>query len=159
MGLAELLNVAYDQGVTFLDAADQYASHPCLPEALKTVPREKAVILTTTNSTTANEVKADLERFRRELGTDYIDILLLHCIADHDWNRTLRGPMDVISTREKGIVRSHGTSCHTHRPWELLLPSLGVEVDLAIINPHSSIWIRIGPADGSLRLAPDEAGW
>jgi aryl-alcohol dehydrogenase-like predicted oxidoreductase len=134
-GLAELLRAAYDQGVTFWDAADQYGSHPYLREALKTVPREKVVILTKTNSSTAAEVKADLDRFRRELGTDYIDILLLHCMTDGDWNRTMRGPMEVISeAREKGIVRSHGTSCHTLSALRTAVAEPWVEVDLARIN-------------------------
>jgi 1-deoxyxylulose-5-phosphate synthase len=135
-GLAELLRAAYDQGVTFWDAADQYGSHPYLREALKTVPREKVVILTKTNSSNAAEVKADLDRFRRELSTDYIDILLLHCMTDGDWNRTMRGPMEVISeAREKGIVRSHGTSCHTLAALKTAAAEPWVEVDLARINP------------------------
>jgi 1-deoxyxylulose-5-phosphate synthase len=135
-GLAELLRAAYDQGVTFWDAADQYGSHPYLREALKTVPREKVVILTKTNSSNAAEVKADLDRFRRELSTDYIDILLLHCMTDGDWNRTMRGPMEVISeAREKGIVRSHGTSCHTLAALKTAAAEPWVEVDLAKINP------------------------
>jgi 1-deoxyxylulose-5-phosphate synthase len=135
-GLAELLRAAYDQGVTFWDAADQYGSHPYLREALKTVPREKVVILTKTNSSNAAEVKADLDRFRRELSTDYIDILLLHCMTDGDWNRTMRGPMEVISeAREKGIVRSHGTSCHTLSALRTAAAEPWVEVDLARINP------------------------
>src|SRR5689334_10735286 len=45
-GVAELFRAAYDQGVTFWDAADQYGSHTYLREALKTVPRDKVVILT-----------------------------------------------------------------------------------------------------------------
>src|SRR5947209_13586830 len=58
-GVAELFRAGYDQGVNFWDAADQYGSHTYLREALKTVPRDKIVILTKTNSTTAKEVKAD----------------------------------------------------------------------------------------------------
>src|SRR5947207_11172347 len=75
-GVAELMRAAYDQGVNFWDAADQYGSHTYFREALKTVPRDKVVIVTKCNSTTAAEVKADLDRYRRELGTDYIDVVL-----------------------------------------------------------------------------------
>ena len=35
---------------------------------------------------TDKEMRADLDRFRKELGTDYIDILLLHCMTDKNWN-------------------------------------------------------------------------
>jgi hypothetical protein len=78
----------------------------------------------------------DLDRFRRELSTDYIDVLLLHCMTDGDWNRTMQGPMEVISeAREKGIVRSHGTSCHTLAALKTAAAEPWVEVDLARINP------------------------
>ena len=50
-------------------------------EALKGTPRDKVVILTKTHASTADEMKKDLDRFRQELGTDYIDILLLHCMT------------------------------------------------------------------------------
>src|SRR4051812_2851286 len=56
-GVAELMRAGYDQGINFWDAADQYGSHTYLREALKTVPREKVVILTKTGSTTAEAVK------------------------------------------------------------------------------------------------------
>ena len=85
-GVAELMRAAYDQGINFWDAADQYGSHTYLREALKTVPRDKVVILTKTNSTTADAVKADLDRYRKELGTDYIDMVLLHKKTTANWN-------------------------------------------------------------------------
>jgi aryl-alcohol dehydrogenase-like predicted oxidoreductase len=44
-GLSELFRAAYDQGINFWDAADAYGSHTYLREALKTVPRDKVVIL------------------------------------------------------------------------------------------------------------------
>jgi hypothetical protein len=41
-GLAELFKAAYDQGVTFWDAADQYGTHPHLKEALKERPSRES---------------------------------------------------------------------------------------------------------------------
>jgi aryl-alcohol dehydrogenase-like predicted oxidoreductase len=135
-GLADLFKAAYDQGVTFWDAADQYGTHPHLREALKSVPREKVAILTKTHANTEAEMKADLDRFRRELGTDYIDILLLHCMMDDDWPRRKRGAMTVIAeAQEKGIVRTKGVSCHTLGALRAAAREPWVEVDLARINP------------------------
>ena len=137
-GLADLLHAGYDQGVNFWDSADQYGSHPHIGQALKRVPREKVVILTKTRATDEKTMRADLDRFRKELGTDYIDILLLHCVTDADWNVKLRGVMDVISeAREKGIVRTHGVSCHTLAALKTAAKEPWVEVDLARINPAS----------------------
>jgi predicted aldo/keto reductase-like oxidoreductase len=135
-GLGELFHAAYDQGVTLWDSADQYGTHPHVKEGLKYVPREKVAILTKTHASTAAEMRADLDRFRRELGTDYIDIVLLHCMMDADWNQRRKGAMDVLSeAREKRIVRTHGVSCHTLEALKTAARSPWVQVDLARINP------------------------
>ncbi|MBM3723976.1 MAG: aldo/keto reductase [Acidobacteria bacterium] len=135
-GVAEMFRAAYDQGVIFWDAADQYGTHPHLKEALKSVPRDKVTILSKTHASTEKEMRADLDRFRRELGTDYIDILLLHCMMDGDWPERKKGAMAVISeAREKGIVRTHGTSCHTIEALRTAAKTPWVQVDLARFNP------------------------
>jgi aryl-alcohol dehydrogenase-like predicted oxidoreductase len=136
-GVADLLQAAYDQGITFWDSADQYGSHPHLREALKRgIPREKITILSKTHASTEKEMHADLDRFRRELGTDYIDILLLHDMEQDDWPQRKKGAMAVISeAREKGIVKTHGTSCHTLGALKAAAASPWVQVDLARINP------------------------
>lgn len=135
-GVADLFKAALDNGVTFWDSADQYGSHPHLKEALKSIPREKVTILSKTHANTAAEMRADLDRFRRELNTDYIDILLLHCMLDGNWDERKKGAMEVISeAQEKGIVRTKGTSCHTLPALKTAAKSDWVEVDLARINP------------------------
>jgi predicted aldo/keto reductase-like oxidoreductase len=135
-GLANLFDAAYDQGVTFWDSADQYGTHPHVKEALKRVKRERVTILSKTHASTEKEMRADLDRFRRELGTDYIDILLLHCMMDDDWPDRKKGAIAVISeAQEKGIVRTHGTSCHTLGALKAAARHPWVEVDLARINP------------------------
>ncbi len=134
-GLADLYRAAYDQGVTFFDTADQYGTHPHVKLALKTLPREKVTVLSKTHASTEAEMRADLDRFRKELGTDYIDILLLHCMMDGDWPERKKGAMAVLSeAREKGIIRTHGTSCHTLEALKTAAASPWVQVDLARIN-------------------------
>jgi aryl-alcohol dehydrogenase-like predicted oxidoreductase len=135
-GVADFFHHAYDQGVTFWDSADQYGSHPHVRAALKNVPREKVTILSKTHASTEAEMKADLDRFRRELNTDYIDILLLHCMLDGNWPDKKKGAMNVISeAREKGIVKTHGVSCHTLEALKTAAKTDWVQVDLARINP------------------------
>lgn len=135
-GVADMFRAGYDNGLTFWDSADQYGSHPHLRAALKGVPREKVVILTKTHASTEAEMKADLDRFRREIGTDYLDILLLHCMMDRNWPEKKKGAMNFISeAREKGIVRTHGVSCHTLEALKTAAATPWVQVDLARINP------------------------
>lgn len=137
-GLARCLEEAVDSGITFFDTADQYGSHPHVKEALKAISRDKVTILTKTHATTADEMRKDLDRFRRELGVDTIDILLLHCMTDPAWNKNRRGAMDVIEeAQQKGIIRTKGTSCHTLGALKTAAAEPWVEVDLARLNPKS----------------------
>lgn len=135
-GVADLFRSGYDHGLNFWDTADQYGTHPHAREALKSVPRDKVTLLSKTRASTGKEMRADLDRFRRELNSDYIDILLLHCMIDGDWNTKKRGAMDVIAeAQEKGIVRTKGVSCHTLDALKTAAAEPWVEVDLARINP------------------------
>lgn len=135
-GLSDLLKAAYDKGVFFWDSADQYGTHPHLKEALKGIPREKVVILTKTHASTEQEMKDDLDRFRKELGTDYLDIVLLHCMVNKNWPTDKKGAMNVLSqAREQKIVRTHGVSCHTLEALQSAAASPWVQIDLARMNP------------------------
>lgn len=146
-GLSDLFRAAYDQGVFFWDTADQYGTHPHVKEALKRVSREKVVILTKTHASTEKEMRADIDRFRRELGTDYIDILLLHCMMDGGWPQRKRGAMEAISElQSKGIVRTKGVSCHTMAALRAAAASPWVEVDLARFNP-AGVQMDASPAE------------
>jgi aryl-alcohol dehydrogenase-like predicted oxidoreductase len=113
-GLADLLRAAYDEGINFWDSADQYGTHPHLKEAQKKIKRENVVIMSKSTSITAEGMKKDLDRFRKEIGTDYLDIVLLHAVTNGNWRTDLRGAMDVLAqAKEDGIIRSHGISCHS----------------------------------------------
>jgi len=139
-GLADLLYAAYEQGINFWDSADQYGTHPHMKEALKRVPREKVVILTKTRATTAEEMKEDLNRFQKEIGTDYIDIILLHLMTDPEWPIKKKGAMEVLSkAREDKIIRAHGVSCHSLGALKAAADSNWVQVDLARINPYGAV--------------------
>src|SRR5207249_5403495 len=89
-GLSDLLRHGYDQGLRFFDVADSYGSHPHAAEALKHIPREKVTILTKSWARDAAGMRADIERFRKELSADYIDILLMHCLTEDDWTTRFR---------------------------------------------------------------------
>src|SRR5437879_11803827 len=81
-GLSDLLLNGYDHGLRFFDAADTYGSHPHVAEALKHVQRDKVTVLTKSWARDAAGMRADLDRFRHELGTDYLDVCLLHCVTE-----------------------------------------------------------------------------
>lgn len=140
-GFVELSQYAYDKGIRFFDTADMYGSHEYVREALKVIPREKVTILTKVmvydqeGWYKTEPFKTSLDRFRKEIDTDYFDIFLLHCMMNGQWTTEYRKYMDGLSeAKEKGIIKTVGISCHNmdamieaaNNPW--------VDVLLARIN-------------------------
>lgn len=149
--LTELLRHDYDHGVTFFDLADLYGSHVYFREALRSIPRAKATILTKLWFRYDGEpqnVPADfklrsarmaLERFRHELATDYVDIVLLHCLMTPQWEEEMKPYMEALSTaKEKKQVRAVGVSCHNLEALRTASQTPWVDVILARINPKGA---------------------
>jgi aryl-alcohol dehydrogenase-like predicted oxidoreductase len=116
-----LLKAAYERGVRLFDVADLYGSHPYLASAMKKTPREDYVINTKIwwrRGGLPEKERPDADvvvnRFLKELKTDYIDVVLLHCVASEKWPQELRKQMDILDKlKHKGIIRAHGVSCHS----------------------------------------------
>ena len=152
-GFTKVVRHALDRGVCLFDVADQYGSHTYLREALKGVPREKYVIQTKTHATKVADARSHLERYRMELGVDYIDILLLHCMQKADWPTENAGSMEyLMKAKSEGLIRTHGTSCHGMDPLNTAAKNPFVEVDLARINPEGLIMDDKKPDEVASRL-------
>ena len=138
--LVELFRHAYEVGINFFDVADIYGSHEYLRQALKHIPRDKVIIATKTWPSPLSwkpkvDAMADIDRFRREIGTDYLDIVLLHCMTDSDWPEKLARQRDALSeAKKKGIIRAHGCSCHSVDALRAAAKSPWVEVVFTRIN-------------------------
>ena len=125
-----LLKTAYERGVRLFDVADLYGTHPYLASAMSRMPREDYVINTkiwwrSGGIPEKERPDADIvvKRFLKELNTDYIDSVLLHCVASEKWPQELRKQMDILDElKHKGIIRAHGVSCHS-------LPALQAAAD------------------------------
>jgi len=137
--LVKLLQYAYDRGITYFDMADRYGSHPHMREALKaSIPREKVMLLTKAWDREPEKIKANIERFRKELDSDYLDIVLMHCLrkGEEDWPNTLKPSMDVLSeAKSNGLIKAHGVSCHTLESLRRAADTQWADVVLARINP------------------------
>ncbi len=135
-GFGGMLVHAFDQGVNFFETADQYGTHEHMREGMRQVGKNNVVLLTKTRSRTAEDTRKDLDRFRRELGREQIDIVLLHCLTSPNWAREYEGAMEVLSrAKEQGIIRAHGVSCHSLAALQLAARTPWVDVDQARINP------------------------
>ncbi len=134
-GLAHLLQEGYEHGITFWDAADGYGTHPHVARALQSVPRERVVIATKTMSRSKKDAGKDVDRFRREIGTDVLDIVLMHFVTTPDWERSYAGAMEALSrAKEQGSVRAVGISSHNLGALQRAVTSDWVDVVLARIN-------------------------
>src|SRR5689334_4236936 len=116
-----LIHEAYDRGIRAFDLADLYGTHPFVIPALKGIPRDNFRIVSKIwwrpgGIPEPERPDADvvIERFLRELKTDYIDLVLLHCVKSATWPQELRKQMDILAKfKQKGVIRAHGVSCHS----------------------------------------------
>ncbi|MBN1421563.1 MAG: aldo/keto reductase [Planctomycetes bacterium] len=144
-GYERLLRHAYDRGVRFFDHADLYGSHAFFPGTMKGIPRDTYTISTKIwwrpgGIPEAERPDADVvvERFRKELGTEYLDIVQLHCVTDENWPAELRKQMDILDgLKQKGFIRAHGVSCHGLAPLRAAAKEPWVDVVHARINPFA----------------------
>jgi len=136
-----LVRHAYDHGINLFDTADLYGSHTFLRDALKGIPRDQVVIQTKIwwqpkgLPEQVTDAKAAVERFRQELGTDYLDIVLLHCTTAASWPSDLRPMVDGLAeAKAKGLIRAHGASCHSLAALKASADSKWVDVQFARVN-------------------------
>ena len=124
-----------------MDTADLYGAHPYVRTALDGVPRDKYSLMSKIwprkefwNSPSGG-AKEEVNRFRKELNTDAIDICLIHCMTDTKWPRTFERIRDELSEmKSKGAVRAVGVSCHDFGAMKVAAAHLWVDVILARIN-------------------------
>lgn len=135
-----LIRYAVDRGVTYIDTADAYKTHEMIRNAIKGVPREKLFIqskMPWQGPPMTERPLEVLDLYRKELGTDYIDSLLLHCTTDESWPEDLARMMDAFSeAKEKGIIRLKGVSCHGLSPLVRATGVDWVDVHLVRVNPQ-----------------------
>lgn len=131
---------AYGRGIRFFDLADMYGSHEYMNKALKQgkMDRGRLMIMSKSTSKDAESMRKDMERFRQEIGTDYIDLVLLHCMTSANWAEELKPCMDVLSdAKAKGHIRAHGVSCHDLGAMKTAMTHPWVDVMLNRINPFT----------------------
>lgn len=139
-----VIRYAFERGIRFFDCADLYGTHTFMPEALKGIDREKYVLaskiwvrpngLPEDERPDANIV---VDRFRKELQTDYIDLVQIHCMTDSDWCEKQKRQMDLLAEmKSKGIIRAHGVSIHSLEALKACVNSPWIDVVHTRINAY-----------------------
>jgi predicted aldo/keto reductase-like oxidoreductase len=109
-----LVRYAYDRGIRFFETAESYHGMPeMLAIALKGLPRDSYRLMTKYSTPASGDPAPKIDQFRRQLNTEYVDILLLHCLRPPTWATDYESLQDGFSlAQQKGIIAAHGASIH-----------------------------------------------
>ncbi len=109
-----LVRHAYDRGIRFFETADSYTGMPqMLATALKGIPRDSYKLMTKYQLGGTDDPQATIDRFRKDLNSEYFDILLIHCVRQPRWPDETKRVQDGLSdAKAKKIILAHGASCH-----------------------------------------------
>ncbi|MGI6605261.1 MAG: 4Fe-4S binding protein [Firmicutes bacterium] len=110
-----LLKEAIDLGINFFDTAEMYKTQEYLGQAIADHDRSSLVIATKSAAKTYAEMQASIVQSLKELGTDYIDIYLLHAARVTTAVFAERaGALECLQEfKAKGIIRQVGISTHS----------------------------------------------
>lgn len=149
-----LVQGAYDRGVRMFDLAAMYGTHSYAAAALSGIPRDRYRLVTkiwfrSGGIPEPERPDADVvvARFLKELKTDYIDLVLLHCVVSPTWPTECSRHMELLAKlKQRGLVRAHGVSCH----------SLAALSAAAAESWVDSVHARINPFQMSMDGPPDQ---
>ena len=155
-GVAEsLIRQAYEKGIRFFDCADSYGTHPYAAAALKGIPRENYTLSSKIWLSQGGIPEPDrpdanivIDRFRKELKTDYLDLVQIHCMTDPKWTDKHKKQMDILENlKAKEVIRAHGVSVHSLEAMEACIDSPWVDVIHVRINPFGESMDRKDAAE------------
>ena len=154
-GVAEsIIRQAYEKGIRFFDCADSYGTHSYTAAALKSFPRESYTLgskiwVSQGGIPEPERPGADVvvDRFRKELNTDYLDLIQIHCMTDAGWTDKEKRQMDILENlKAKKIIRAHGVSVHSLEAMEACAGNPWVDVVHVRINPFGEAMDKNNPA-------------
>lgn len=146
---------AFDRGIRNFDTADTYGTHQIVGEALSKKNREDYTLTSkiwVRGGGIPDKERPDadvvVERFRKELNTDYIDLVQIHCMVDENWTETQKKQMDILEDlKAKGIIRAHGVSVHSLDAMKDAVKTDWVDVLHARINPYGMAMDKPDPKE------------
>lgn len=144
---AFLIEYAYrEKGINFLDTAELYETYPHVNMALKSIPRDQYHIASKSYAYSRETAKRSFESALEALGTDYLDVFMLHEQTD-EW--TFRGHFQAVEyfmeMKEKGLLKAFGISTHYISGVEAATKFMQVDVVHPIVNKRG-----LGIQDGTI---------
>jgi 1-deoxyxylulose-5-phosphate synthase len=153
-GFTKLVHYAYDHGITYIDAAQNYQTFGWIGDAIKGLPREKLFIQSKVWGQPA-DVLAAIDNHRKTFNTDYVDSLLVHCMTSGTWTDSFKRIMDGFSeAKEKKWIRARGVSCHSLPALRAATATDWTEVHLVRVNPQGHVTDGMTGSFGDNDIAP-----
>lgn len=131
-----LVRYAYERGIRFFETADSYRGMPqMLATALKGIPRDSYQLMTKMRWRDEANPRATIDRFRKDLNSDYFDVLLMHCVRTPAWRSELAHIQDEFSeAKQRKVLKAHGASCHGLLPLRAFPDNQWLDVALLRVN-------------------------
>jgi len=147
-----VLREALEIGVNFWDTSDDYGTHPHVRAGLGLVDREKVVVADKTFAQEYEEGREAIKSALRDLGTNYIDLMLLHLVPLKSFTWDIAGKevavgdlesragalQAFVDAKEKGEIRAVGLSSHSAIVLEKALKMPEIEVVCTTFNKVGS---------------------
>jgi uncharacterized protein len=128
VGLDRILRFAWANGLRYVDTAKSYGSEPAIGRWLQATPeiRKQLFLVTKDHPNTPKLLLKQLDDRLNALRTDYIDLIFIHAMGDHDFASEVKWPQSkefketAEAIRKSGKARFVGFSTHHPRRPEIL---------------------------------------
>jgi predicted aldo/keto reductase-like oxidoreductase len=128
VGLDRLLRFAWKEGIRYVDTAQSYGSEPAIGRWLQAAPgiRKELFLVTKDSPRSPGQLIRMLDDRLEKLQTDYVDLIFIHHVGDHDFAREVEWPRSqefketAEAIRKSGKARFVGFSTHHERRPEIL---------------------------------------
>ena len=116
--------------------------HEMLGIALKGLPRDSYRLMSKYRTPNVGDPLPKLDLYRKQLNTEYLDIMLLHCVRPATWATDYRDIQDAfLEAQQRKVVLARGASVHglpfTVMP-EILQCTLGQAARASIPRRHTT---------------------
>jgi len=119
-GLDRLLRFAWANGIRYIDTAKSYKSEPAIGRWLQAMPevRKQLFLVTKDSPSTPKQLIEQLDQRLAALQTDYVDLIFIHHVGDHDFDVEVEWPKSkefketAEAIRKSGKARFVGFSTH-----------------------------------------------
>lgn len=142
----KILLHAFERGVNFIDTAALYENYHQLKNPIKQWGRQHIHIATKSYAYSRDTAEKSLQEALKGLGTDYIDLFMLH---EQESEHTLRGHQEAIEyfreKKKEGVIRSFGISTHYISGVKAAAAHEAIDVVHPIVNYQG-----LGIVDGNL---------